>query len=106
MKITINNFVDTELYAIAARLFYYFYLNDTELYNDNPSAAIEDIKHRFETDGINIRDLNQVDQYFASDCDVDSMSELMYVVDPSRSYQFEVNWLIHHEQKRWNRWHS
>jgi len=106
MKITIDNFVDDELYAIATRLFYYFYLGDSDLYNDDPHMALVEVMEKLKGADIDIRDPHQVDQYFASDCDVDMMSELMYVVDPARSYQFEVNWMIHYEQKRWKRWHS
>ena len=106
MKITIDNFVDDELYAVAARLFYYFYLGDGETFNEDPHWAIADIMFRFDEHGIDIRDPHQVDQFFASDCDVDAMMELMYVIDPGRSYQFEINWMIHNEQKRWKRWHS
>jgi len=105
MKITIDNFVDDELYAIAARLYYYHYLVDPEGYSEDPHWAVCIMMDMFKEHSIDIRQPSQVDQFLANGCDVDEMMETFIVIDPIQSYQQEINYLIHREQQRWEKWH-
>ena len=104
-KITIHDFSNYELYKLAAQIYYLYYIgNELDWFLQNVDSCIENIKDLFFENNIDIRDLNQVDQFFAAECDVKTMNETMFIVDPSTSYQYEINWLIHNEQKRLTRW--
>jgi len=105
-KITINDVSINLLYSLAAQLYYLYYVDDIETFKADPDLCIDHIKDMFKEDNIDIKDLNQVDQYFAHDRDLEEMRECMIIIDPEKSYQFEVNWMLHHLQQLWNRWHT
>jgi len=105
-KITIDDIPIYSLYLIAAQLYYLYYVDDIETFKADPDLCVDHIKEMFKEDNIDIKDLNQVDQYFAHERDLTEMSEYMVIINPENSYQFEVNWMLHHIQQLWDRWHT